>query len=137
MIGCRPLKGKQQELCVQRLVHGIDDCLQGEEKQSRFFFGEVNGLVIVLFEKHFDEIAIDEGLTARLDFRHPQQETIVRHFEALEQRFVSVGVTFNGFKGNFFKRLLIRSANAMWPGVTEVFDDLDSGHSRAFLREIE
>lgn len=35
------------------------------------------------------------------------------------------------------KNQLIRAANAIWPGVTRVFDSLDSKHARAFLEELE
>ncbi len=80
------------------LIHGIDHSLQGEEQQSRFFLGEVDGLVIFLLEKGFHEITIDEGLTSRLDFGHSLKEAIVSFLEALEQSIVSVGVTFHGLE---------------------------------------
>ncbi|MGH9337322.1 MAG: IS110 family transposase, partial [Vicinamibacteria bacterium] len=35
------------------------------------------------------------------------------------------------------KNQLIRAANAIWPGISRVFDSLDSRHARAFLEEME
>jgi transposase len=35
------------------------------------------------------------------------------------------------------KNQLIRAANAIWPGISRVFDSLDSKHARAFLEELE
>jgi transposase len=37
----------------------------------------------------------------------------------------------------FLKNQLIRYATAVWPGLTSVFEDLDSDYARAFLRELE
>ncbi len=37
----------------------------------------------------------------------------------------------------FLKNQLIRAANAIWPGISRVFDSLDSKHARAFLEEME
>jgi len=37
----------------------------------------------------------------------------------------------------FLKNQLIRAATAIWPGISRVFDSLDSKHARAFLEELE
>lgn len=37
----------------------------------------------------------------------------------------------------FLKNQLNRAANAIWPGVSRIFDSLDTKHARAFLKELE
>jgi transposase len=81
----------------------------------------------------------DAWVMARLPILDPRQlnrmhvaKPVLRELKTLVSQRLSLVKHLT-----FLKNQLNRASNALWPGLTKVFDSLDSNHARGFLRELE